>query len=162
MNKIGLGICSHRFLSADSTKPCVIAGITFDDTPGFQNNSDGDVVFFALCHAVTTVTGVEIIGELALKLYQLDGITDSEIYLREALLLLGKQKITQVVLSLEAKRPHFRPHIQKMKENLSRILSLPMSDIGISSISGDGLTDVACGNGVRCTAQILVTSVCQD
>lgn len=155
MNKIGLGICSHRFLSADSTKPCVLAGVTFDDMPGFQNNSDGDVIFFALCHAITTLTNVEVIGELAARLYQVDGITDSEVYLREALLVLNKQKISQVVISLEAKRPQFKPFIDKMRANLSRILEIPFDQIGISAISGDGLTDVACGNGVRCTAIIL-------
>lgn len=154
MRRIGLGICSHRFLASDSTKPCVIAGITFDDIPGFQHYSDGDVIFFSLCHAITTLTCKDVITTIAKSFYERDGITDSEVYLTEALRLLNKQKITQVALSLEAKRPIFHDFIPKMRENLSRILQIPEDEIGISAISGDGLSDVACGNGVRCMSII--------
>lgn len=157
LNRFGLGICSHRFLSAESTKPCVIAGIVFDDIPGFQNKSDGDVVFFALCHAITTLTGQEIIGDIADQLYTRDGITDSEVYLRAALVELKTSKITHVALCLEAKKPFFKEYIYKMRLNLSRLLEIPIDEIGISAISGDGLSDVACGNGVRCTALVNIS-----
>lgn len=159
MKRIGLGICSHRFLSIGSTKPCVIAGITFDDIPGFQHYSDGDVVFFSLCHAITTLTGIEVIGVIAKNLYNVDGITDSEVYLKEALRLLNNQKISHVSISLEAKKPHFHNHIPKMRQNLARILNISESEIGISAISGDGLSDVSCGDGVRCTAIVSTESL---
>ena len=159
MTRFALGICSHRFLSQDSTKPCVIAGVTFDDIPGFQHNSDGDVVFFALCHAISSLTHVDVLSDIAEKLYTVDGITDSELYLKEALTLLRNMRITQLQCSLEAKRPHFKEHFEKMRQNLAQILSLDLQEIGITAISGDGLSDVACGDGVRCTILLAIESV---
>lgn len=158
MTQFGLGICCHRFSSPESTKPCVIAGVVFDDIPGFQNDSDGDVVFFALCHAITTITGTEIIGTICRQLYKRDGITDSEVYLKAALLELKETKITHIAISLEAKRPQFYDSIEEMRQNIASLVNIPVSSVGISAITGDGLSDVACGEGVRCTA-IITTQV---
>jgi 2-C-methyl-D-erythritol 2,4-cyclodiphosphate synthase len=154
MFRTGLGICSHRFLPEDSAKPCVIGGVIFNELPGFQGSADGDVIFYALCHAITSLTGVEVIGTIASTLYVRDGITDSEVYLREALKTLQEQTIVHIALSLEAKRPFFKEYVPQIRNNLSQILSLKPEQIGISAISGDGLSDVACGGGVRCTAII--------
>ena len=54
--RVGIGQYSHRFLSPDTTKPCVIAGLIFEDVPGFSADSDGDVVFHSICNAITSVT----------------------------------------------------------------------------------------------------------
>ncbi len=61
----GLGQDSHRFLPEGSTKPCVIAGCTFEEVPGFLANSDGDVVYHAICNAISSLTGVLILGGIA-------------------------------------------------------------------------------------------------
>jgi len=152
--RTGLGQDSHRFLSPNSTKPCTIAGHIFDDAPGFQSNSDGDVVFHALCNAVTSLTGVQIMGEIAENLCFRDGITDSEVYLREGLKTLGAQEILHVAITLEGKRPQFKDHIKTMQQNIARILGISTDAIGITAISGEGLTDFGCGDGIQCFAII--------
>ena len=83
--RTGIGQDSHRFLPQDSSKPCVIAGIIFEGIPGFMANSDGDVVFHAICNAITSVTGELILGAIADDLCLKDGITDSEVYLAAAM-----------------------------------------------------------------------------
>ena len=149
--RIGIGQKSHRFLPPESTKPCVIGGIIFEGTPGFQSKSDGDVVFHALCNAITSLTGVPILSDIAVKLATCDGITDSEVYVKEALKTLKGQKITHLSISLEAKRPHFQEHIPEMKKKIARTLNLQPQHVGITAISGAGLTDAGCGDGVMCT-----------
>ena len=47
--RTGIGQDSHRFLPPDSSKLCVIAGLIFEEVAGFNANSDGDVVFHAIC-----------------------------------------------------------------------------------------------------------------
>ncbi len=155
--RTGHGQDSHRFLSPDSTKPCIIAGHIFDDAPGFQSNSDGDVVFHALCNAITSLTGVQIMSDIAENLFFRDGITDSEVYLREGLKTLHLQQIVHVSITLEGKRPLFKDHIELIRDNVSRILQISKDSIGITAISGDGLTDFGCGDGVQCFA--LITTV---
>ena len=63
--RTGIGQDSHRFLSSDSSKPCIIAGLIFEGCPGFNANSDGDVVFHAICNAISSVTGTLILGAIA-------------------------------------------------------------------------------------------------
>lgn len=157
MNKkvrTGLGQDSHRFLPPGSSKPCILAGIIFDDAPGFMANSDGDIVFHAICNAITSVTGVLILGDIADRLCLREGITDSEVYLREALKTLGNQEISHVAISIEAKKPKFATHLLKMRENIARVIGLQVSQVGITATSGEGLTDFGCGDGAQCFAII--------
>ncbi len=155
--RTGIGQDSHRFLSPNSTKLCVICGIIFDEVPGFNADSDGDVVFHALCNAITSLTGIPILGAIAEDLCFKDGITDSEVYLQEALKTLGKQKITHIAVAIEGKKPIFKNRIDEMRKNLARVLNLSASQVGITATSGEGLTDFGCGEGVQAIA--VVTTV---
>lgn len=148
--RTGIGQDSHRFLPPDSTKPCIIAGLIFEDTPGFSADSDGDVVFHAICNAITTVTGVPILSGIAMELCRKDGITDSFVYLEKALETLGKQRIEHLALTLEGKRPRFESRILEMRQKIATSMRLEVSQVGLTATSGDGLTDFGCGDGVQC------------
>jgi 2-C-methyl-D-erythritol 2,4-cyclodiphosphate synthase len=147
--RTGIGQDSHRFLPAESTKPCIIAGLIMEDAPGLNANSDGDIVFHAICNAISSLTGVIILGAIADDLCLKDGITDSEVYLNEAMKTLGNQKITHVAITIEAKKPKIRPRILEMRENIARVMKLDISQVGITATSGEGLTDFGCGEGVQ-------------
>src|ERR1700722_10206556 len=111
--RTGIGQDSHRFLPPDSSKPCIIGGVIFDDAPGFMANSDGDIVFHAMCNAITSLTGVTILGAIADDLCLKDGITDSEVYLKEALRTLKDQQISHIAITIEAKKPKFLSRIEE-------------------------------------------------
>lgn len=155
--RTGIGQDSHRFLPADSAKPCIIAGLTFEDAPGFNANSDGDIAYHAICNAITSLTGIPILGAIADDLCLKDGITDSEVYLKEAMKTLGKQKIVHVALALEGKKPKFIRRYNEIRHNIARVMGLDVSQVGVTATSGEGLTDVGCGDGVQCFA-IVTTS----
>lgn len=157
LTRTGLGQDSHRFLPGRSNKPCILSGMVFEDVPGFQANSDGDVVYHAICNAITSLTHVLILGGIADDLCLKDGITDSEIYLKKALETLGKQRIVHVAISLEAKRPHMKEAIPRMRQRIASVLGIDLAQVGVTATSGEGLTDFGCGDGVQCFA--LVTTV---
>ena len=148
--RTGVGQDSHRFLTADSSKLCVIAGIVFEDVPGLAADSDGDIVFHAICNAISSVTGVPILGGIAIELCHKDGTTDSQVYLQKALDTLGKQKVQHVALTIEGKRPKFQPRIMEMRRNIAKVMRLDISQVGLTATSGDGLTDFGCGDGLQC------------
>lgn len=150
--RTGIGQDSHRFLPPESTKPCIVAGTIFDNVPGFNANSDGDVVFHAICNAITSLTGVLILGAIADDLCLKDGITDSEVYLIEAIKTLGKQSISHVAITIEGKKPKFKDRLMDMRSNIARVMNLDISQVGITATSGEGLTDFGCGDGVQCFA----------
>lgn len=155
--RTGIGQDSHRFLPAETTKSCIIGGLIFDNMPGFNANSDGDVVYHSICNAISSLTHVLILGAIADDLCLKDGITDSEVYLKEALKTLGKQKISHVAITLEGKRPHFKKRLTEMRENIARVMELEPSQVGITATSGEGLTDFGCGDGVQCF--VIITTI---
>lgn len=148
--KVGIGQDSHRFENEESAKPCVVGGIEFSDVPGFKANSDGDILFHALCNAITSVSGVLILGGIADRLCLEEGISDSEIYLREALKTLGDTKIVHISATLEGARPKFKPHLTAMQQNTARVVGIAPSQVGITATSGEGLTAFGRGEGVQC------------
>lgn len=152
--RTGLGQDSHRFLPPESSKPCIIGGLIFDNVPGFNASSDGDVVYHAICNSITSLTGVLILGDIADELCLVNGITDSEVYLREAMKTLGSQKITHIAISIEAKRPKFKERLFEMRTKISQVMGLDISQVGITATSGEGLTDFGCGDGIQCFALV--------
>ena len=147
--RTGLGQDSRRFLPADSSKPCIIAGVIFEDVPGLDAESDGDVVFHAICNAISSLSGVPILSGIARDLCRKDGITDSSVYLGRALKTLDKQKIIHIAISIEGKKPHFDAKMSEMKLKIAEILSLKKEQVGISTTTGEGLTDFGCGDGLQ-------------
>lgn len=157
--RTGLGQDSHRFLSTNSSKPCLLGGLIFEDVSGFNANSDGDVVFHAICNAISSLTGILILGNIADDLCLKDGITDSEVYLKEALKTLGSQEIVHVAISIEAQKPKIKTRLLEMRENIARVMQLDLSQVGITATSGEGLTDFGCGDGVQVFAIVTTEEV---
>ena len=145
----GIGQDSHRFISEESSKPCIIGGVIFDDVPGLDADSDGDVIFHSICNAITSLTGVPILGGIARELCLKDGITDSQIYLEAALKSLNKQKIVHVAISIEGKKPFFQNRMEELRNNISKVMHINVNQVGITATTGDGLTDFGCGQGVQ-------------
>ena len=157
--RVGIGQDSHRFLPAGSTKPCVIAGLIFEDAPGLSADSDGDVVFHSICNAITSVSGVPILGGVAIELCHKDGITDSGVYMERALLTLGKQRIEHVALTIEGKRPRFQKRVDEMRQKVASVLKIRIDQVGLTVTSGDGLTDFGCGDGLQCFCILTTTEI---
>lgn len=154
--RVGIGQDSRRFLSSGSTKPCMIAGVIFEDVPGLLADSDGDVVFHAICKAITSVSGVPILGGIAHDLCLKDGITDSQVYLEKAMETLGNQKIEHVSLTIEGKRPAVCNRIEEMREKIAATLHIRCDQVGLTTSTGEGLTDFGCGDGLQCCCTITI------
>jgi len=148
--RTGIGQDSHRFLPEGSTKLCIIGGLVFHNTPGLDADSDGDVVFHAICNAISSITGVAILGGRAIELCHTQGITNSRVYLEEALTTLGQQTIQHVALTIEGKRPRIQERILEMRGNIAKTIGVAVEQVGVTATSGDGLTKFGCGVGLQC------------
>lgn len=148
--RTGIGQDSRRFLPIDSSKPCIIGGVIFDGVPGLDAESDGDVIYHAICNSITSLTGTPILTGIARDLCRKDGITDSQVYLEKALQTLGKQKLVHVSIAIEGKRPQFEGRIETMRRKVAKSLGIQPTQVGITATSGDGLTDFGCGDGLQC------------
>jgi 2-C-methyl-D-erythritol 2,4-cyclodiphosphate synthase len=147
--KTGLGQDSHRFQDKFlDSKPLILGGILFEDKLSLQGNSDSDVVLHALCNGISGVTGVNILGKISDDLCA-KNITDSSIYVQEALKYLDNWQISHVSFSIECQTPKITPKIVDMKNNISKLLNLPVQDLGITATSGEKLTAFGRGEGIQ-------------
>ncbi|MBF5058719.1 2-C-methyl-D-erythritol 2,4-cyclodiphosphate synthase [Candidatus Neptunochlamydia vexilliferae] len=156
--KTGIGQDSHRFLPEGSKKKCIVAGLPFEDAPGLDADSDGDVVFHAICNAITSITHVPILGKVAIDLCRKEGITDSRVYLEKAAETLGDQTIEHIALTIEGGRPKFQKRAEEMRKSVADLLSLSVEQVGITFTSGDRLTAFGRGEGLMCFCVATIAS----
>ncbi len=146
----GLGQDSHRFLPEESNKECVLGGVVFTDVPGLDADSDGDVIFHAICNAITSITHVPILGGIAQKLCHEGKITNSRVYLEHALNTLEGTTIHHVALSLEGLRPKMQTRIDLVRKSIAETMNLSIEQIGLTITSGNHLTRFSQGEGIQC------------
>ncbi len=152
----GLGMDSHRFAPEGTPGEPILCGVRVPGCPPMEANSDGDVIFHAVTNAISAITGVNILGAKADELCLGQGIRDSEVYLREALKYMTQAELESISVSVECLRPKLMPHIPAMKERLSAVTGLPVSRIGLTATTGEGLTD--CGRGLGIEVLVVATA----
>jgi len=148
--KAGIGKDSHRFDFDDKTKKLILGGIIFENQPALSGNSDADVVLHAITNAISGITCENILGPKADDLCLIQGITDSSVYLKESLKALRDSSISHISISIECKFPKITPMIPAMRENLSLLLDIPQTSIGITATTGEELTPFGQGLGIEC------------
>ncbi|MBN1915195.1 MAG: 2-C-methyl-D-erythritol 2,4-cyclodiphosphate synthase, partial [Parachlamydiales bacterium] len=144
--RVGIGQDSHRF--SHTKKGCVLGGIILPDAAAFEADSDGDVILHALCNAISSLSGVSILGDVAITLCR-QGIRDSNIYLQEALKTL-QSTIVHVAFTIEGKRPRLENRIVAIRKNIAALLHISMEQVGLTVTSGDELTSFGRGEGMQC------------
>lgn len=153
---VGLGKSMHRFTQKECTKPCMIGGIYIEELPGFATDTDGDVVFEALCLAIESISTYRLSETLEASFLK-EGITDSELFLKKALEYIEGRTIANIAISLEGKAP-WLSNTRKLaiQEKLASICAIPFYRIGITHTSADGLNECGLGQGFAATALITV------
>lgn len=146
----GIGQDSHKFLKEKTEKVCVIGGVSFDEVPGFDADSDGDVILHAICNAITSITHVPILGKIAIDMCHNQGIKDSKKYLEKALETLSQYHIEHIALTIEGQRPKFQKKAETIRKSVASIIDIDVSKVGITFTSGDGLTGFGRGEGLMC------------
>lgn len=155
--KTGIGQDSHAFLKETSAKKCVLAGLTFEGVPGFEADSDGDVIFHSICNAISSLTHIPILGKVATDLCHKEGITNSLVYLHKAMETLGGKKIEHVALTVEALRPKFLARAIEIRQSIARAMKLHLDQVGITFTTGEGLTAFGRGEAVQCFCVVTIS-----
>ena len=146
-----IGQDSHRF--TDEDKPLLLGGVHFTGHKGLAANSDGDVVLHAITNAVSGLTCVNILGKPADEMCN-SGITDSAVYLAEALKTLNPRgmRLMHVSVSIECKTPRMTPRIEEMRESIGRLCGILPENVGVTATTGEELTAFGKGEGIAVTA----------
>lgn len=152
-----IGQDSHRFTDEKSEEKnkLLLGGVEIPGCSGLKGNSDGDVVLHALTNAVSGISCVNVLGEIADKMCS-EGITDSKKYLEYALDTLKDESIIHVSISIECKKPVLAPYVDLMRKSIAKAVGIHESSVGITATSGEELTDFGKGLGIQVFCVITV------
>jgi 2-C-methyl-D-erythritol 2,4-cyclodiphosphate synthase len=154
---VGNGFDIHRF-SDDPTRPCVLGGVTFDDTPGLDGNSDADVIAHAVAESLLGAAGLDDIGTLFPEDDARWRDADSLHLLAEVVTLVGDRSwhVVNVDCSVIAERPKLAPHRRTMEAKLSAVVGAPVS---VKGRRAEHLGALGRAEGVACIATALLTTI---
>ncbi len=155
--RTGLGVDSHRF--SEAKKSLVLGGIQISKNGGLEGNSDGDVLLHALTNAISSALGGGSLSIFADSICK-QGITDSKKYLAVIVKEMRSEsfEIGNISIATEGKKPKLEKHFPKIKKSLAKLLSVQVSQIGITATTGEELTSFGRGEGVQVFAIVLLNS----
>ncbi len=146
--RIGLGWDRHAVAAGT---PCVLAGIEIDCPVGPVGHSDADVILHALTDALLGAAGLDDIGTLFPDTDpRWQGAPSSE-FLDAATKLLADSgmRVISADMVVICDVPRLAPHRAAMRENLAKLLELPVDRVNLkgkttegSSTNGQGAIEV--------------------
>ncbi len=136
--RVGLGFDSHRLVSG---RRLLLCGVEIPHEKGLLGHSDADVALHALCDAILGAAGLPDLGALFPDTDPRFQGAESTLFLREVLRLIREKGLSvyQVDLVLVLSEPKIAPHRERLRENLSRLLEIPVSRVGLKAKTPEGL-----------------------
>lgn len=155
--RIGFGYDVHAF-SVD--RKLILGGIEIPHTKGLKGHSDADVLIHAICDAMLGALAMGDIGEHFPDTDPKWKGTDSKIFLEEINKMLADSGylIANIDSTLVIEKPKIAPHIKKIRERLSGILSINIEQVSVKATTSERLGFVGREEGVAAFATILITS----
>ena len=154
--RIGHGYDVHKF---GGVGPIVIAGVEIKHDKGLIAHSDGDVLLHALCDALL---GALALGDIGKHFPDTDPTlagVDSRELLRHVYKLITEQQyeLGNLDLPIVAQAPKMAPHIQLMRENIAKDLSVNISQINVKATTTEELGFIGRKEGIAAYAVVLLT-----
>ena len=135
MYRIGQSIDIHQLVAG---RKLILGGVEIEHERGLLGHSDADV----LCHSIIeSIIGALGLGDIGKHFSD----TDAQYKGISSLVLLEKTyemmddrgyEISNLDAIILIEKPKMAPHIQKMKENISRILKCDIADVNIKATLG--------------------------
>ena len=151
--RVGIGSDIHRL---EEGRKLVIGGITIPYDKGEKAHSDGDVLIHAIIDAILGAYSMDDIGKhFPDNAAETEGMNSEEML--KAVLIMTQCKIVNIDTTVNLEKPRLRPYIQIIRENLSRIMEIPLDRISVKAKTAEGLGPVGEGLAISAEAAVLVS-----
>ncbi len=153
--RVGIGHDTHRL---ESGRPLILGGVRIDHPRGLAGHSDADVVMHALTDALLGAAGLGDIGDAFPDTDPKYQDADSVIFLNAALKKLEIQayKIQNVDVILFAQEPKLGPIKSKIRENLAKLLGLPLDAVNVKAKTGEKVGHIGRAEAIACQVAVLI------
>lgn len=154
--RCGFGIDTHAFGKAQEY--ILLAGVKIPSESGLVAHSDGDVLIHAVMDAILSAAGLKDIGHYFPDTDEKWKDADSMKMLSAVVALVGEKgfAVQNLSVAIQAEKPRLARYIDDMKNNLSSLLKIDPSRIGISAGTNEGLGYVGEGKGITVNAYVLL------
>lgn len=156
--RIGHGYDVHRLVEG---RKCIIGGVDIPHSKGLLGHSDADVLVHAIMDAII---GALCLGDIG-KLFP---DTDPAYEGADSLMLCAKvadimiengYKIGNIDATIIAQAPKMASHIDKMRENIARVLKTDINNVSIKATTEEKLGFTGDGLGIASHAVCLLESI---
>ena len=155
--RIGNGYDIHRLVKG---RDLIIGGVKLyhPDDLGLDGHSDADV----LCHSIMdALLGALSLGDIGKYFPPTDEKwknADSLLLLSQVIELIRNQnwEINNIDSVIVAERPKIKPQVEMMKKNISEILNIDESLIGIKATTNERLGPEGREEGISCYSVVLL------
>lgn len=155
MFRIGFGSDTHRLVE---NRLLILGGVKIPAYKGAVGHSDAD----ALLHAITdAVLGALALGDIGSHFSDKDERwkkADSFVFLSEAVRLMKEKGffVLNVDSTVSLEKPKLRSHIDKMRENIARVLEIEIGCVSVKAKTGEKVDAVGEERAVKAEAVVLL------
>lgn len=153
--RIGIGYDVHRL---EYNHKLILGGILIPYKKGLIAHSDGDCLIHAIIDSILGAAGLYDIGTyFPDNNEKFKNISSLEL-LKETYKLINKEsyEIINIDSIIICEKPKIKPYINQMKENISKIINIPISSIGIKATTEEKLGFTGKEEGIACQAISLI------
>ncbi len=155
--RIGMGYDVHKLVE---NRDLIIGGVKIPYEKGLLGHSDADVLLHAIMDALL---GAAALGDIGKHFPDTDpaykGISSIELLKRVGELLEEhKFLIENIDATIIAQAPKMRPHIDAMRENIAKALSIEPKQVNVKATTEEGLGFTGLGQGISSQAICMLTS----
>jgi len=153
---VGIGTDLHRLVPG---RRLILGHLPIEYDRGLLGHSDGDVVLHAVIDAMVGAAGLPDIGEMFPDNDPAYKDADSATLLQTAIRAVRQEGYTLVNadVTIHAELPKLSPHKPAIRQELARLLSLPLDAVSIKAKTNEGLDAIGRGEAIACTA---IVSLC--
>lgn len=153
--RIGIGYDVHRL---EYNRKLILGGVLIPHEKGLIAHSDGDCLIHAIIDSILGAAGLCDIGTyFPDNNEKFKNISSLEL-LKETYKLISKEsyEIINIDSVIICEQPKIKPYINKMKENISKIINISTSSIGIKATTEEKLGFTGKEEGIACQAICLI------
>ena len=155
--RFGLGSDRHRLVSK---RPFFLGGVRIHSSVGPLGHSDGDPLLHAITDAILGAVGAGDIGDFFPNTAKQWKNKRSDWFLKKALEIAARSLVrpVQVDATVILERPKLGPRKKKIQAHLAKLLSLPITQIGLKAKTAEGLGPEGEGKAVSCEVLVVLGS----
>ena len=151
MTRFGMGYDVHRLVEG---RKLILGGVDVPYEKGLLGHSDADVLLHAVSDAIL---GAAALGDIGTHFPDTDEQfkgADSGKLLAEVVRLVRAEgyAIGNVDATIVAQAPKLLPYIPRMRENISRLLGVAVSDVNVKATTEERLGFTGSGEGMSAYA----------